>query len=738
MSFFGGLAQGFIQGYKLADSDDRQYKKLRNMLLTQQIRKASDPQRDKLEMDVLRGRAAAYSGLGADRDMRRQLLDLQKRKAALELGEAEKDAPGRAEDRETTRRINKLKAEDYEASVKGTGRYAPPAPLGGADIAPKSPEGEPAPATAPPGPTRDPRGPGGPLDPRVSALPTGGDDSDDTQDLASLEGDDAVGGDDTQSAAKGGRIRPRMAIPAYAGGGAVDNDWREIGYPEKGGKAQEAAKEAPVPEYTIGDHVKAGMRAVFEGEKYRENAARAGWREPGNELYDKRRRIKDYAEGGEVEEDDTPAPAQGSDDDDELLPENAELTEGRGYSLLAAHDAAHAGLTTALAAHTPRAAPRPVAVPTSNPGGYRPGAVAMSPQEVEAVKAKIDPDGKMPLHERNMKALGEIWKYYLGKNDLNSAHAAAAGMVENYQQMAAKYASLSAVAAQKGDMNSAIEAAIRAYAYVPNGGSIKLKYDPGTKRISYEHTAEDGKVTARGLVTPDEMGQKIMGLATPQGFVEALSAAAGARQAKGKGKGDDSGMKMSDRKIADEMTTKADETDAETGKLKGPPELKEIRNQLLTAPQNLKERRGQDQIKRQVDIMSGETPGKFNAEDAEGGKIVTFDGGAKLFVPQEQFGRLMTMFTKKRTEAEAKDKDKDKPGFISGVRDAVRRGAEKTPPLKPPGYGAPLSELHEKGRVSGTPIDTSRPPMSDIDSMNAARRAQGLPPIREDQVPAPE
>jgi hypothetical protein len=81
-------------------------------------------------------------------------------------------------------------------------------------------------------------------------------------------------------------------------GSEPDNQFRELRTPagweehrreQRHSVANEAASRVGASGRSIGEHILAGARAVFEGTKFRENEERSGTRDKTNPLYDRKK-----------------------------------------------------------------------------------------------------------------------------------------------------------------------------------------------------------------------------------------------------------------------------------------------------------------------------------------------------------------------------------------------------------------------------------------------------------------
>lgn len=82
---------------------------------------------------------------------------------------------------------------------------------------------------------------------------------------------------------------------------------------------------------------------------------------------------------------------------------------------------------------------------------------AIPPQELDAVKKAVDPEGKMTEAQRNMMALGQVYQFQLNKGNPEGAQRAAFQVLQAYRLDAQRYASIAAHAAENGDLTTAAQ-----------------------------------------------------------------------------------------------------------------------------------------------------------------------------------------------------------------------------------------------------------------------------------------
>lgn len=489
-----------------------------------------------------------------------------------------------------------------------------------------------------------------------------------------------------------------------------------------------------------------------ETEQY---AARGG-------LIQSKRKVKGYDDGGFVEDDDGDVVEPDDDLDDDLdeepvgaiptatasAPATTRTAAARpGYSAQAAHDGVLEGLQYA-AKETGAMAEGAIEVSSQRRmGGQRAlamGAGAASVDEMNSVRKAIDPQSKMSESERNMAALAHVYEWNLKQNNPQGAQRAAASMVQYFRQVSGRYKAIAAAAAEKGDVDGAMNAILKAHANIPDGKDIKLaKREDGSVAYSFVDT-QSGKTIEKGVASPEQ----ILQFATRGGamsFEDLISRAAGERAGTGTGKPAREARtpKLDDRdKAMEKINEVADDPkqaklDEELG-----PSVKHIASQIIGS----NDVPAKDALGITLQLATvGTAPPKI-AKAPDGGAVATLPDGREIKLSKDAFGNLVALRGKaqvrydaaQRTSAEKAARDKKRSGLEadqSAAAAAIPPGSGMLPrQVKPAPYGNPLSELHSRGRVSGVPVRPA-PGMSDIDHINAARRTQGLPPITAEQLP---
>ena len=139
------------------------------------------------------------------------------------------------------------------------------------------------------------------------------------------------------------------------------------------------------------------------------------------------------------------------------------------------------------------------------------GEGATTPEEMNAVDDKVDPQRKMPEGDRNMMRLANVMQFYLERGRKEEAGAAAAGLMQAGAQRTQQYGSIAAAGYRKylqshdpADLQKVTQTLQAAYSMIPNGGDYGVTLDPQTHELNVSHTDDQGRVT-NTPVSPDQL-----------------------------------------------------------------------------------------------------------------------------------------------------------------------------------------------------------------------------------------
>lgn len=410
----------------------------------------------------------------------------------------------------------------------------------------------------------------------------------------------------------------------------------------------------------------------------------------------KMKKVKHFADGGAVEDEDDLADAgavedytddvENADPDDDgddntggaidvdaeedELPAAAAPTSGQapaGYSPQAAHDAALAGVK-----HAKQATAGPVkngAVEVSAQSrqpnaraAYIQRKGAATQNEMDEVRKAIDPENKLSPSQRNMAALAHVYEYNLRQNNPQGAARAAASMMQYFGQVSGRYQALAKVAAESGDVDGAVKAMMKAHQNIPDGQDLRV-FKRGDGSIGYSFIDEkSGNVIEEGLASPNQL-LEFATKGAQRSMEDFIAQASGVRagnkpvatpKAERAPKGD-GGVPLNNAKAAQEsISTAWDEITAELKTGDKPVQIDPgvARNartdafHIMMHPENRKANLTPADavlVTGALAIPNPENPDSkpFKIETVEGGRQVALANGRKAFVPEEQFNQLI-------------------------------------------------------------------------------------------------
>ena len=154
------------------------------------------------------------------------------------------------------------------------------------------------------------------------------------------------------------------------------------------------------------------------------------------------------------------------------------------------------------------AASRKPAVPGGRGGarGHLSGEGAASASEMAAIEQKIDKDHTLSEAERKMAALSHVYEWTLINKGPEAADRVAGSMTQFMRMQSDRHKALAQVAAGEGDVNGTVKEIARAYANVPDGRNLKFSNDNGKIKATFTDQ-ETGKEVEKFIVTPDQMLQ---------------------------------------------------------------------------------------------------------------------------------------------------------------------------------------------------------------------------------------
>ncbi len=396
-------------------------------------------------------------------------------------------------------------------------------------------------------------------------------------------------------------------------------------------------------------------------------------------------KIKKYALGGAVEDDDEEVTDDAEDSEaDDLDEQESALPVGPvrvaasattksdapGYSIQAGHDAALEGIKYSMKEHGESddgAVATDLSAQRRSQGSARKasGADRASRKEVDAVEKIMKerhPDADQS--EITMMSLSHIWEFNLRKNNPEGAKRAAASLVEYSKAKYDRLKNLAAAAAEHGSVDDAISFMQKAHGFVADGARIAIDKQ---KDGNYKYTKTDiqsGKVVEQAVASPEDVlafAQKSAG----QDYNMLVARAAGERKGGGA------------KPEKEDKVPALDKRDAANGAIeeamKARPNLdpemagglKHIAGQIITAndmaPDDVL-----DAVKELVMVP------KFKATPAPGGgATVKLGNGREIRLSRDAIGNLDVMRGKAKIKMEADIKKQGVDATTAAKRQAL-------------------------------------------------------------------
>lgn len=157
---------------------------------------------------------------------------------------------------------------------------------------------------------------------------------------------------------------------------------------------------------------------------------------------------------------------------------------------------------------------------------YLRGYGAAPQQVVKQMMDRIDPERKMPPTQRNVLAYANTYRFFYERGEPDKAKEAAMSLLQYHRQAAQQYLALGQAAAMNGDLDAAAEAAVKAYANIPNGRDLQITKTDGGYQISVTDV-KTGKPVTKEVVAPEQFAAAAAGF-NPGTFDQEILNAAGA------------------------------------------------------------------------------------------------------------------------------------------------------------------------------------------------------------------
>lgn len=165
------------------------------------------------------------------------------------------------------------------------------------------------------------------------------------------------------------------------------------------------------------------------------------------------------------------------------------------------------------------AVPEPGGEQVAAAGGQRfaNGEGATTPQEIQAIDDKVDPNREMSEGDRHMQRYAKTMQWYLMNGRKDEAEAVAAGLMQYGAQRFGQLGSMAGAAYRQyqqsndpKDLQNTLKFLDRAYEMVPDGSAMDIEIDPDTHKIVAVRHNSDGEVS-RDEIDASELPTLIQG-----------------------------------------------------------------------------------------------------------------------------------------------------------------------------------------------------------------------------------
>lgn len=129
------------------------------------------------------------------------------------------------------------------------------------------------------------------------------------------------------------------------------------------------------------------------------------------------------------------------------------------------------------------------------------GEGAASNEEVAQAARRVDPQGEMPLAQRNVILLEEMTNAYYEAGMIKEGNEASASLLQNFRRNMQMYGGMAVAAAENGNMEQAARLLSRAYEYVPDGNTVQAS--GSGSGVSLTTIGPDGKPKGAPMVLAD-------------------------------------------------------------------------------------------------------------------------------------------------------------------------------------------------------------------------------------------
>lgn len=150
-----------------------------------------------------------------------------------------------------------------------------------------------------------------------------------------------------------------------------------------------------------------------------------------------------------------------------------------------------------------------------------------TPEQLNAVLDKVDPEGKMPTDMRMIAGLRGLYEHFVAMGRPDLAQRAAGEFLITVRNVAAKYGERALELARSGDIGGAAAAIREAADIIPDGRSWEYEMD-ATGNGRYVQRDAQGNVVAEGMFSTREIVALALGLADGQAVLATMMDVGGA------------------------------------------------------------------------------------------------------------------------------------------------------------------------------------------------------------------
>jgi hypothetical protein len=353
--------------------------------------------------------------------------------------------------------------------------------------------------------------------------------------------------------------------------------------------------------------------------------------------------------------------------------------------------------------------------------------------------------------ERNMAAIGHLYRYKMAQGNPQGAQQVAFQMLQHYRTAASQYAAIGAAALQQGEVDAGIKALMKSYANIPDDKNLKLwKSKDGQVNFSYKDA--NGNVIEQGIASPQKLAAAAMKV-SENGIEPFIIQAAGERLAgkgaagKKKAEEDTGGPTeppgMSKQTYATTLQEVGDHVDKWVEKYRASPEFKQS-GKDVTDNEIASMKNAMYHIRRSNDLTDDEAfnaaqkyitapeskkgekaPFKVTKDQEAGQATIKYPDGRELSLPMTDYlpmaaarGKALAEAEENRKKAEAEGK-KETYGSM-GTR-AVRAGGDLMFP-----ESSPLAAIGAAGQAVGGALTRAGEPVVEGARRFGADVASGL------------